>query len=328
MKINFFINRDKTVGGENVLKFFATVTTLDKNIYKYQNFKDIIKTLYKKDFENEFVFTTLQKYNILNMFFSVFKNYTPIIRETFLYSYRKNSIKNIFFNTIYKFLLYVSNPLVIVQSRYMEKDFIQKFKYKNILLVNNPIDPKIIDTYSEIENYDFKYIIYVGRLVEDKGVHILIDSYLKSDLPQNNIKLLIVGDGSYKNNLLKVAQNSEMILFFGNIKQPFNLIKNSEFLVLPSLHEGFPNVLLESIGLDTLFLSNNIPSVKEMCFDDNSFLYNDKLELINKLNTFIALNTYNKDNLLNKLKQYKEFYNYQNIIKDFDKEIGDYTECL
>jgi glycosyltransferase involved in cell wall biosynthesis len=327
LKINFLISKNKIVGGENVLKIYSNYSKINKNIYYYTDYKSLFTNLLNLKLKNELVCTTLQKNNILNMFFSILKNHTPVIRETFLYEYRKDTIKNRITNRVYGLLLKISKPLVIVQSENMKRDFKKKFNYKTLIVINNPIDP-IITKKEFIKNTcQYQYISYVGRLVKDKGVHILIRSYLKSSLPQKGVKLLIAGNGSYKNYLIDQASGSEMIIFLGNIEEPLSLIKNSEFLVLPSLHEGFPNILLEAMGLDTLFLSNNIPSVKEMCFNDNSFLYDNEEELIHKLNSLISLNSNDKDYLFNKIKKYKEFYNCRNIIKDFDKKIGEYVEC-
>ena len=54
--------------------------------------------------------------------------------------------------------------------------------------------PKILKDCVEVKNIS-KYIIAVGRLVPQKGFDILIKSYSQTELPKNNIELVIVGEG-------------------------------------------------------------------------------------------------------------------------------------
>jgi glycosyltransferase involved in cell wall biosynthesis len=329
MGIDFLIFKNEVVGGENILKLFSKYSILKKNIYEYSNTKELLTSCLTKKKNNTFVFTTLQKNNILNMFFSIFKRYNPMIRETFLYEYRKDSFINRILNYIYKLLIKITKPLVIVQSYNMERDFKNRFNYNNLMVINNPIDPNVLKYSSSHSQVMEKYIIYVGRLVYDKGVQDLIEVYLKSKLPKNGVKLLIAGDGNYKDALTKLAINSEYadkINFLGNVSNPLPLIKDSKFLVLPSYHEGFPNVILESIGLEKIFLSNNIPSVKEMCLEDTTFLYNDKDELLLKMNSFLKLEDSKEKEYVKYIKFLKEKYLLENIIKEFDKKIGEYIE--
>jgi hypothetical protein len=78
--------------------------------------------------------------------------------------------------------------------------------------------------------------------------------------------------------------------------------------------------------LEKIFLSNNIPSVKEMCLDDTTFLYNDKDELLLKMNFFLTLEDSKKKEYVKYIEFLKEKYLLENIINEFDKKIGGYIE--
>ena len=77
------------------------------------------------------------------------------------------------------------------------------------------------------------------------------------------IKLLIVGNGEQKKNLLNYIHDNKL----GNIvkiikfqKNPYPYISRSDLFVLPSLYEGLPNVLLEAQSLKKFIISTDCPT--------------------------------------------------------------------
>ena len=62
------------------------------------------------------------------------------------------------------------------------------------------------------------------------------------------------------NDCIKYVCNnnlSDKVKFHGFIKKPFKLICESLVLILPSLYEGFPNVILEAMANRKIVLSSN-----------------------------------------------------------------------
>jgi len=97
-------------------------------------------------------------------------------------------------------------------------------------------------------------IVFVGRLLSNKNVDVLIQSItlLKTKYPK--IKCIIVGRGPERNNLIKLAQkndlleNVEFIEHIEDHNQLYALMKSSRVFAFPSTREGFGIVVLEANG--------------------------------------------------------------------------------
>jgi glycosyltransferase involved in cell wall biosynthesis len=103
-----------------------------------------------------------------------------------------------------------------------------------------------------------EYWLGVGRLVETKGFHQLLDAYaiaLRSDaLPD----LVIAGNGPQLAALTSQAGRLGIegrVHFTGFLSNPYPLIRHARLLVLSSLREGLPTVLIEALALGTPVLA-------------------------------------------------------------------------
>jgi glycosyltransferase involved in cell wall biosynthesis len=104
-----------------------------------------------------------------------------------------------------------------------------------------------------------KYLISVGRLVKRKGFDYLIRSlrYLPED-----IELILIGDGSEKNSLLELTEESGLakrVHFVGEISEEkkFQYLDCATLYVLSSLHEGLGIVLQEAMQVGLPIVSTN-----------------------------------------------------------------------
>ncbi|WP_239499362.1 WecB/TagA/CpsF family glycosyltransferase [Pseudomonas putida] len=99
------------------------------------------------------------------------------------------------------------------------------------------------------------YWLGVGRLVQPKGFHLLLDAYAmalagKQSLPD----LVIAGDGPEHAALTEQAQRlgiAGRVHFTGFLSNPYPLIRHARLLILSSFHEGLPTVLIEALALGT-----------------------------------------------------------------------------
>lgn len=195
----------------------------------------------------------LQEFFVLNFIFTF--RYIPTIRSFHLeYYIPKNKI---FANLIFK-----KTYGIITVSKALEQKVKNDYRFKNVKAILNPLDIEQINKSSkETISIQDNFIIAAGRM--DKDEHLkqfdrLIKTYSESRLPEWNIQLVLLGDGSDRNRLEALAKEynvSENIFFEGFQKNPYAYFSKAKFLVLSSKNEGFPTVLNEALACGTPVVS-------------------------------------------------------------------------
>ena len=115
-----------------------------------------------------------------------------------------------------------------------------------------------------------RYILFAGRLVEEKGTHFLIRAFRGLD---TDMKLVIAGDAAhmekYKAELRDLAGNDPRILFPGFVTgEPMQeLFSNAYLFCLPSTLEGLPVALLDAMNYGNCCLASDIPENLEALED-------------------------------------------------------------
>ena len=135
-----------------------------------------------------------------------------------------------------------------------------KYSFEMVYHIPNSIDfESIFKSSQERLTQKGDFIVAVGRLYNEiKQFDKLIEVYAKSNLVRKRIKLIILGDGPDKNELIKQVEKlnlKEYVIFTGFIKNPYMYMKRAKFQVLSSKLEGFPLVILESLALGTPVVS-------------------------------------------------------------------------
>ncbi len=176
-----------------------------------------------------------------------------------------------------KFLLFGERTAVkyadeiIVLSKSVQKYFIDTYGRETTFIPNGVMRPEIRQACVIKEKYGLEkdgYILYLGRIVPEKGVHCLIDAYkeLGCALP-----LVIAGGSShteeYMRFLKRSAEGCENIIFtdFVQGRTLEELYSNALIYVLPSELEGMPISLLEAMSYGCCCLTSDIPECTEVC---------------------------------------------------------------
>ena len=94
-------------------------------------------------------------------------------------------------------------------------------------------------------------IVTVGRLVEQKGLDVLLSAWAKASTKIPEWRLAIVGDGPLRKDLQSLTQElgiAGKVDWYGYLGDPLPLLRAAKFFVLTSRFEGTPNALLEAMA--------------------------------------------------------------------------------
>ncbi|MFA4984113.1 MAG: glycosyltransferase family 4 protein [Candidatus Omnitrophota bacterium] len=181
------------------------------------------------------------------------------------------------YRAIKRFIVNRHKPdLAIMPSRHTETVFLQKRFFTGI---KREVIPYCIDTQTHplpIAKQDGNFnVLYVGQLVEHKGVHLLIKAF--SGLPYQRMRLHIVGDGDYAAVLKRLSRGDERIKFYGRVanSEVSGFYRLADVTVVPSLWPEFLGiVILESFSMSTPVIASAIGGITEIVRQGyNGFLF-------------------------------------------------------
>ncbi|NPV79455.1 MAG: glycosyltransferase family 4 protein [Firmicutes bacterium] len=114
-----------------------------------------------------------------------------------------------------------------------------------------------------------RLVFYVGRLVYEKGVHVLLDAVpgVLAEMP--NVKFVVAGDGYYAGSLREKAANMGLggnVIFTGRIddQERDALYAAADVAVFPSLYEPFGIVALEAMARGTPVVASDTGGLAEV----------------------------------------------------------------
>jgi glycosyltransferase involved in cell wall biosynthesis len=141
-----------------------------------------------------------------------------------------------------------------------------------IRLIRNGVDTAEmeteIDVASELEalRNNKRFVIgYVGRLVEGKGLDILLTAVAKYGEPHWTIA--IIGEGPERERLEDTAGElgiAERVMFFGFREDRLKFLRGFDVFVLPSRSEGIPRCLMEAMTLGVPVIASDIPGCRQL----------------------------------------------------------------
>ena len=116
-----------------------------------------------------------------------------------------------------------------------------------------------------------KKILYVGRLMEEKGLDVLIKAYAIVNAKVPNTNLIIVGKGHMRTNLEALANRLDLrnVVFTGFVSDSMlrQAYASSDLFVLPSYAEIQPLVLLEALAMGLPAIGTNVGGIPEMIIE-------------------------------------------------------------
>ena len=288
------------------LGFFSKIKTylnIKKSI-KENNFTLVIDHRYRLNWITEFIWQKL------------------IYRKQKVFNYIHSSkISNYLFHSDKLNQLLFKNRLFICVSLGIEQKVKRQFPFLNTQTIYNFVDFKDSE---KREIQPEKYILSIARMDQEnvKQVDILLECYAKSILPNNKIRLTILGDGVRLKEMKTLAKELnvlELVDFKGFEPYPESYLKNALFTVLTSKYEGLPTVLVESLLMETPVISfdcetgpNEIiidrlngllienQNKEKMIAGMNELVFNEELYNFLKQNSLTSVNKFRIDSIKEK----------------------------
>lgn len=195
--------------------------------------------------------------------------------------------------------------------------------YKIIHLPNGISEEQYQADNSIIDKYQLQdYILYLGRIVPEKGIDLLIKAYIQSERDE---QLVIVGDithtQKYLNELKELSKDNNKIIFTGSLYNGKKkaIIENAKLFILPSYLEGMPIVLLEMMNASIPCIVSDIPEIIEVVKNNNSnlctiFKSGDSSELSKKLDIVLDNIDSYKDKAINTKEYIVAKYHWDYIV--------------
>ncbi|HBD25468.1 glycosyltransferase family 4 protein [Flavobacterium sp.] len=148
--------------------------------------------------------------------------------------------------------------------------FISKHFKKEGKTLANPI----LIEQNQNSNSEGNYILFVGRLVPEKGILTLLKAFqnISKQFPEE--QLWIVGDGNQREELQDFTENNKLqnVTFLGNKSREElqEIYANSKFSVVPSEYlEAYGNVILESLAFGKTVITSDLVGIKNEIKQNN-----------------------------------------------------------
>lgn len=107
----------------------------------------------------------------------------------------------------------------------------------------------------------------MGHLTKQKGVEYLLKATKELKEKKEDFALKIIGDGSERRSLEKSSQDlsiENLVHFIGHKENAWKYMQDLNVLVLPSLWEGLPNVIMEAMAVGVPVVATNVGGVPEL----------------------------------------------------------------
>lgn len=199
-------------------------------------------------------------------------------------SRRERTIVGLYDSTLNRFGYHVADIVIEISPAFIPY-VTRKFgiSAKKIRIVPNAIDPD--NYYPDADPEDFRrqrnlpqgqWVLYVGALIPRKGIQTLIQVLPEIIRENPDVRLLLIGRGPLKSHLLQSISQagiSQHAFFLEGLNQHelSAAYRLARLVVLPTLADVAPNVILEAMLFRRPVVSTNILGIREF-FSDAALL--------------------------------------------------------
>ncbi len=265
------------------------------------------------------VFSLRKKYRTIHIHENLLYFLTPLLKIRYNVVVTVHGIKGFKFYDnkilwfIFKQPLKLANRVISVNLE--DKKILEK-ELKRVSYVPNGVD---LFLYKNINAKIENKISFIGRIHEQKGLVYLLEAFDKIKGNYPNFKLCIIGEiNDYARELQKKFQDKRVIWkgFLSDREDIVRTLKSSYCIVLPSLWEGLPLTLFESLASGRPVIVSDIPAFKSVIKNEALFFDSkDSKDLKIKIEQIIENPKY-ANSLGGKGLKLSEEYDWSNIAKE------------
>lgn len=195
------------------------------------------------------------------------------------------NIKNYICSFLYK-AVYAYCDRITAVSRAVKEDLANrgwiKVKKQKIEIIYAAVDFEEVVKYSEIAGREYdsifvdngqKYIGMMANFDRVKGHRILLRAMPKILKKMPNVKFLLTGSGEdreYIKKRVKKLKIQDKVIFLGVLENTARVISKCDLIVLPSLSEGLPIIIIEAMLLGKPVIASNVGGMPELIKDNES----------------------------------------------------------
>ncbi len=209
---------------------------------------------------------------------------------------------------------------IFVLSKTFE-DKIYEWGYQgNIIVETTNIDSLLLKGFSitrksqKIKDNKIIKILFLARLLREKGIFELIESFKILSKKFNNLELLIAGDGKSYDEIQDAIDGISNIKLLGHVKgkQKIKLFTQSHIYCLPSYSEGLPTSVLEAMAFGLPIITTQVGGLKEF-FHNKKMGYFVRIKDSKDLADKIELLLLDRDSI-RVIGEYNHNYAYKNLL--------------
>lgn len=211
--------------------------------------------------------------------------------------------------SLFEKLIFFYSSAAIAGSEEAKNVLLEKRYNKPVFVSSNVgVDVKSFSKYDVAElknklNLNNKFVIgYIGRLVKEKGIYLLLKAFEKISEEYHNVALIYIGCGPEKENLIKLTKKFNNIIvldFIYSKKLPYyyslmdifvlpSLVHKSRFFPWVGWKEQFGRVLVEAMSCGVVVVGSSSGEIPRVIGDAGLvFREGDYLDLVTKLKVLI-----------------------------------------
>lgn len=210
--------------------------------------------------------------------------------------------------------IYLSSKAFIVLAADFKNQLMKWGFYQPIYIESTLVDDDLtsgFDIYKSIDkrlNEKDKKILFLARLIKEKGIYETIDAIAFLQKKYSDISLIVAGEGDERANVVNYVRrnNIQNIVFTGYVtgERKQKIFQDAYLYCLPSYQEGMPTSLLEALSFGLPIIAEPVGGIVDIFNNGkNGFLterrestmiahYIEKLILERELYMQISLNNY------------------------------------